>query len=272
MVPSLPNLSPNRTFKCKSGSNQSWDKSNLLFPDSNSCCFSSFFPWKFCSNKISLTRAILHNSRKGQMFKVEAQKVSFPHHLFQSFVNGACDLLWFYRNKSYHEDNTQDALAISKTINKVLNIIMPGNWNSPLLWSNGLPAPPLWFKINFDTVIRDNFSVQAAVCRDSNGNGNIIKMIFQISGPCSSAFEKVLAAQLATSLAVLFHHKSFILKGDSLIVIMALQNPLIIQESRIFSLIYDIIDSIPTSSFWKVRKINKSFTLLCPLCGTMDRS
>jgi hypothetical protein len=73
-------------------------------------------------------------------------------------------------------------------------------------------------------------------------------MIFQISGPCSSAFGEVLAAQLATYLAVLFHLKSFILKGDFLIIIMALQNILIIQDSRIFSLIYDIVDSIPTSS------------------------
>jgi len=31
----------------------------------------------------------------------------------------ACDLIWFYENKSFHEGTTQDTLAISKTINKV---------------------------------------------------------------------------------------------------------------------------------------------------------
>jgi hypothetical protein len=64
---------------------------------------------------------------KVKCLKWKHKEVSFPHHLFQSFVYVACDLLWFYRDKSYHEDTTQDALAISKTINKVLNIIMPGN-------------------------------------------------------------------------------------------------------------------------------------------------
>jgi hypothetical protein len=32
-----------------------------------------------------------------------------------------------------------------------------------------MPPPPHWFKINFDTAIRDTFSAQAAMCRDHLG-------------------------------------------------------------------------------------------------------
>jgi hypothetical protein len=54
-------------------------------------------------------------------------------------------------------------------------------------------------KINFDTAIRDHFSMQAAVCRDSKGQ--IVKALSQINPPCDSKFGEALATQLAASLA-----------------------------------------------------------------------
>lgn len=106
------------------------------------------------------------------------------------------------------------------------------------------------------TAIWDNFSAQADVCH--NSNGNIIKMVSQISGPCFPAFGEALIAQLAVSLAISLQIDCFILERNSLIVIMALQNPLIIQDWRISSLILDIIDSISASFSWEAQKINRS--------------
>ena len=54
------------------------------------------------------------------------------------------------------------------------------------------------YKVNFDTAIRDNFSVQAAVCRDSKGK--IVKAIAQVNPPCDPTFGEALAARLAASL------------------------------------------------------------------------
>jgi ribonuclease HI len=78
--------------------------------------------------------------------------------------------------------------------------------------------------VNFDTAIRDNFSAQAAVCR--NSKGNIIKAISQINPPCDPNYGEALAAQLAASLAASMKLKNFIIEGDSQVVITALQNPL----------------------------------------------
>jgi hypothetical protein len=118
--------------------------------------------------------------------------------LFQIFAYVACDLLWFYRNKSYHDGIIQDPLIISKTINRI-------TLEHHSAWSRKFQppvehwiSPPLnWFKINFDTVIRDNYSAQAAVCR--NNKGKIISMISQISDICSPNVGDALGALLASS-------------------------------------------------------------------------
>lgn len=41
------------------------------------------------------------------------------HHRFQIFAAVTCDLLWFYRNKAFHDGITYDALQVSKNINKI---------------------------------------------------------------------------------------------------------------------------------------------------------
>jgi len=56
------------------------------------------------------------------------------------------------------------------------------------------PSPP-FFKINYDSAIRDTFSAQVAVCRDSRGS--IIKCLFLISSPCSPIYGEALTALLA---------------------------------------------------------------------------
>jgi hypothetical protein len=100
--------------------------------------------------------------------------------------------------------------------------------------------------INFDTAIRDHFSVQAVVCQDSNGS--ILKAISQVSLPCSPNYGEAQRALLAASLDVSLHLTNFSIEGDSLIVISALQFPAIIIDWQIEKLILDTLALLPPSS------------------------
>jgi hypothetical protein len=57
---------------------------------------------------------------------------------------------------------------------------------------------------------------------------------------------EALVARLATSLASSLHLKKFIPEGDSQAVILALQQPTIIQDWHIIDIIQDSLDSILT--------------------------
>lgn len=134
-------------------------------------------------------------------------------HLFQIFASVACDLLWFYRNKSHHDGSSQEPLSISMTINKV-TLDHQTAWSSKLIpqvekWI----SPPLnWYKINFDTAMKNNYSAQVVVCQ--NNEGKIICMVSQLSDSCSSNVGETLGAQLASSLATSLKIERFILEGD----------------------------------------------------------
>jgi hypothetical protein len=117
------------------------------------------------------------------------------------------------------------------------------------LWS---PPPEGTFKVNFHTAIRKQFSVQAAVCRDSKGH--ITKALSQISPPCDANYGEALASQLAVSLGL----KTFSLEGDSVVVIAALKTPALSQDWHVNSVIAATLSSIPASSSWEVRKVHRS--------------
>jgi hypothetical protein len=121
------------------------------------------------------------------------------------------------------------------------------------LWS---PPPSYYFKVNFDTAIRDDFSTQAAVCR--NSRGQIIKILSQVRPPCNPAYGEAQATLLACSLAVSLHLEKFVIEGDSSIVILALQNPSLGMDWHLEHVICNILSLIPASSIWKARKANKS--------------
>jgi hypothetical protein len=178
-------------------------------------------------------------------------------HRFQVYASVFCDQMWFYRNKAEHDGIIPAPLTISLAIKKLAwdhfsawkapSSISPEKWSPPMAGS---------FKVNFDTAIRDDYSAQAAVCRDSHGN--IIKSVSQINPPCDPIFGEALAARLAASLASSLNLSKFTIEGDSHIVIMALQHPSIVQDWRIESLISDTIASLPSSSSWQARKVNRS--------------
>jgi hypothetical protein len=146
------------------------------------------------------------------------------HHKFQIFAIVACDILWFYRNKSFHDGASFNARSMSVHINKIsLEHFQAWHSSSRILEEKRTPPPLNWVKINFDTTTRDSFSAQAAVCH--NDKGNIIHTISQISQSYSPNEGEAMAAQLAISLANSLHIDRFILEGDFELVVQALQNP-----------------------------------------------
>ena len=79
-----------------------------------------------------------------------------------------------------------------------------------------------------------------------------------VSPPCSANVGEALAAQLVISLACSLHFDRFIIEGDSAVVIQALNQSLSNVDWRISPIITDSLDNIPSTSFWEVRKINRS--------------
>jgi hypothetical protein len=111
----------------------------------------------------------------------------------------ACDHIWFSKNKAYHEDLVPNALTISAHINSLV-LEHSSAWKtslsrSPEVWKR--PCSP-FIKINYDTAIRDSFSAQAAVIRDSTGT--ITHCSSLISPPCTAVYGEALAALLASNL------------------------------------------------------------------------
>lgn len=182
---------------------------------------------------------------------------SLELHCFQVFAAVACDLLWFHRNKAYHEGISFDARNLARQIITTYHQHCEA-WSAKLCskpekWIR----PPLnWHKLNFDTAIRDSFSCQAAICRDHDGR--LVKMATQIQSKCSPNKGEALAAKLDVSLALSLQLDRFIIEGDSQIVILALQQPSIIQDWRITDIIHQTLDLFPPDSFWSARKVNRS--------------
>ena len=110
--------------------------------------------------------------------------------------------------------------------------------------------------MNFDAAIREGFSTQAAVCR--NSNGEIIKTLSQVSPPRNLVYGEAQIAKLAGVLANSLHLEKFILEGDSTVVVLALQNPALSVDLHIKHIIHDTLGSFQVSSLKEARKINRS--------------
>jgi hypothetical protein len=141
-------------------------------------------------------------------------------------------------------------IAILLYIKKKKNIVLEhhSNWKTksaptPEYWRS--PSPP-YLKINYDTAIKDIFSTQSVVCRDSTGS--IIRCISLISSSCATIYGEALAALSVTHLAISMGLPAFILKGDLLLVTLALQRLDITQDWRIASTISTIHSIIPPTT------------------------
>jgi hypothetical protein len=140
-------------------------------------------------------------------------------HLFWIYAAVLCDTMWFSRNQAVHKGVIPNVSTLAAKIRRV-SVEHYVAWSQKLLpiteaWTK---PPQGWCKLDFDVVLREGFSTQASVCR--NSNGEIIKTITQVSPPCSAVYGKALAAKLAGALATSLQLDKFILEGDSALVVI----------------------------------------------------
>jgi hypothetical protein len=148
---------------------------------------------------------------------------------------------------TYHDGIIIDIHIIFKHINMVtMEHYNAWHPSPPVVTEKWLPPKPPWVTINFDTAIRNSFSTQAAICR--NSQGKIIHVASRLSSPCHPNYGEAVAAKLVVTLALSLHLAHFILEGDSQTVISALQNPTVTQDWRISSLIWKTLGSISAST------------------------
>jgi hypothetical protein len=129
----------------------------------------------------------------------------------------ACDQILLAMNNAFHENIVSNALVISLNINRMVK-------HCHFAWTNRLVPKiavwerpsPLYYKINYDAAIHQDFSVQVAVCK--NYRGTIISCFTIISSSCSSVFWKC----------------------DSLVVTLYLFRILISHKTGEFPLLYPI--------------------------------
>jgi hypothetical protein len=177
-------------------------------------------------------------------------------HFFRIYAAVLCDIMWFSRNQAVHKSVIPKVTSLADKIRRVA-LEHYAAWSSILKpITEAWIKPPLgWCKVNFDAAIREDFSTQAAVCR--NSNGVIIKTISQVSPPCSPVYGEAQAAKLAGVLADSLHLENFILEGDSALVVLALQNPALTTNWHIEHLINETLATLHSSK-WEARKINRS--------------
>jgi hypothetical protein len=169
-------------------------------------------------------------------------------------------------NKAYHEGFIPNAFVVSFTINKTI-LEHHAAWKNTLAISREVRMPPshIFFKINYDTAIRDTFFVEVAVCRDSE---DLLSDVFILLVLLVLLVLPVLPIlQSMVKLLQLFWHPDWrLLRAypilswkviDSLMVTQALQLPAITQDWRIASTIFIIYSTIPPFTSLTAHKINE---------------
>jgi hypothetical protein len=123
-------------------------------------------------------------------------------------------------------------------------------------YSHSVQPTASTFQINFDIAIKEPFSTQSAVCRDSTRA--IIQCFAQISPPCSAIYGEASAALLSAQLSLSLKLPSVIFEGDSLIVTLAINNSFITQDWKISSIILYFLSTIPSTTSRSASHINRS--------------
>jgi hypothetical protein len=193
-------------------------------------------PWPLNTNLFSSgpifewIMAVIHPFEKLGIPKAESRK-------FQLFASLVMDSIWLARNKLIHEASPPNP---AKTIQQ-LKVTLEHHysaWKAAVLPSLWLPPDFGSFKGNFDVAIRDDFAVAAAVISDYSG-----EVILAATKRLSSSdvlMGEAAAALLSTQLAISAGVRQFHLEGDALLVILAVNQPLLFSSWQFSSFISDI--------------------------------
>jgi hypothetical protein len=141
---------------------------------------------------------------------------------FNFFASLTLDIIWFSRNKLVHDDHQLVPAKLIIQRSSILGIHLEA-WNAssiPSLWT---PLGVDGIKGNFDVAVRDSFAIAVAVISDSSSN--IIMVATQRLHSTDILVDEASAALLASRLALSSGHAHFIIEGDALLVILAINSP-----------------------------------------------
>jgi hypothetical protein len=121
-----------------------------------------------------------------------------------------------------------------------------------MLWA---PPPLGSYKVNFDVAIRSSLVVAAATLRNHQG---VFLAVNSLKLPSMEAnLGEAHAALLAVRLAVSYGCQSLVIEGDSLVTILAINDPSLFSGWCIDPVLADIKDQLLSIPSWKALKISR---------------
>jgi hypothetical protein len=210
-------------------------------------------PWYLNTNLFSSgpisewIMAVIHPFEKLDIPKADSRK-------FQLFVALVMDFIWLARNKLIHEASLPNPMKIIQQLKVSLEQHLSA-WRAFALPSLWLPPDFESFKGNFDVAIREDFAVAAAVISDSSGE--VILAATKRLSSTDVLMGEAAATFLATWLAVSTGVRKFLLEGDALLVILAVDQPLLFSSWQFSSFISDIRLDLSSFLSWNARKVSK---------------
>jgi hypothetical protein len=149
------------------------------------------------------------------------------------------DQIWCARNNKVHNNVFPDIPCVLGKIQRSISNHLRA-W-SDLEQCDSWCCPPLGaFKLNFDVAVRSSYMVAGAVISDHEGemifaSAKLLPLLDINAGEAQAA---LLALEVASQLP---RHSRVFLEGDSLITILAINNPISCSEWSSVSVIKDVI-------------------------------
>jgi hypothetical protein len=164
-------------------------------------------------------------------------------------------MLWLSRNKAIHEGVIPEITKFAEDVRRI-SLEHQATWNSKAQPAQKNWSPPQAgnLTINFATDTNISFSVQATICR----NGKIVKALYQYSPPYKDLYNEAQAALLAAVLARSLNLNKFSIEGHAPTVIYSIQQPSLMVDKHLISIISSIVSLMPLASLWYARNVTRS--------------
>ncbi|GLT71069.1 hypothetical protein SLA2020_431110 [Shorea laevis] len=171
----------------------------------------------------------------------------------------AIDAIWCARNNRVHNNVIIHFPSILIQIQNSTQIHRKA-WSDKDLLVSWVPPSLGILKVNFDVAVRSNFMVAAAVITDHDGCllSAVARKIPLLDINAGEAKAALLAIETTADLYPL---SKIILEGDSLVTIMALNNPDFCTDWSSRGIISDVLSSLSSFSSWSATKVSRSVNL-----------
>lgn len=146
------------------------------------------------------------------------------HHKFQLYALITWDISWRTHNHVVHNEDTLNMFQLVAKIHRIFGEHVSAWHQKHVFSSNACWIPPLegQFRANFDTAVREDFAIGAAIIKDHEGRirGTVVRQI-HVADPEEG---EIWAAQLGLEEAQRCGLQLIEVEGDSLLVIEAFNN------------------------------------------------